>query len=234
MLMIIAGAFALLAVILHIRKVNILKSKIAAPNIVYVDREGIDTNPPQHFIETFKNIVMNIKVDDEYTFTVAQIPFLKNLRYLKLMGDFHRLLVDQLEYEPKDDEDRIKSDLIYKEVYMRIIGIIYDLSYQFVKNKKKYRKRLYDRCENDVLFTLDICEQVSDYWKLVKKKALLLGQEATLRQTVGEEFSWNLVKMDTKKAILTKSRYGPYWNTVPREMTGYLEKTKSDPKKENN
>lgn len=233
MIEIIAGGCILLAIIYHIRAVTILKVKIAAPNLVYVDREGIQKNPPQYFIDAYTNKVINFKVND-FIITIAQIPIFPNLNYLKLMAEYHSILIKYVDVMPTNEKDKLEADRVYKEAYERIIDLIFHLSYQFVKNKKKYKKQLYQRCHIDVLFTLDICEQISDYWKLIKKKALLLSSQTTLRQTVGEGFSWNSVDLGTGKRITIKPRYAQFWNSLPREMMGFGKSTKGNEKKGNN
>jgi len=233
MLEIIAGAVMALAVIFHFSRIRELKKSIKDPQLIYIDRDGIDQNPPRHFIESWTNKTINFKLD-KFTISIAQIPIHKNLRYLKKIAEYHNLLIKYVEYEPQNKIDEMRANLLYKQTYERIIELIYELSYQLVKKKKRFKKALYKKAESDVLWTLDVCEQVSDYWKLVKKKALLLAGQATLRQTVGEHCSWNSVNFDTGERISIKSRFGKFWNSVPRETTGYSEKMKSKGNKNNN
>lgn len=232
----IIGVSLVLALIIFLSFKNYLLVKenkvISGSKIIYADRSGIGVNPPTQFIDVWANKTINFKLggstDPEFVVSIAQLPIFMCMDYVKRISHLFQLLCEYLEVKPQDEIKKLKLDALYIEIFNNIINNIYELSHPFIKNKKRFRKLLFEECQKDVHLTIHICEQVSDYWKLVKKKAQILGQATTLRQMHGVDTLWSNTNLDAKGKILRGARFGKFWNSYKSKMKKSSEQTNQD------
>lgn len=189
----------LLINIWHLKAIN-------PPEKIYIDKSGIGKNPPELFIDTWKNKTLNIKIDDKYYVSFCKLSILESLGHIENIATYYKVLEELSKYQPLNKVDeKVKYANIVK-AYSAIIYYIYILTKPIVNKKYGFKKALYAKAEKDEGWLFDTCEQLFDYWMPLKKKLHLLARQQTLRQTVGERFTWNTLAMDREGRILIKPR----------------------------
>lgn len=215
-MMIIPCIMGLIIIVLMRAVVKLRRMDISIPNVVYTDRTGIAYNPPQFFIDTWTNKTINFRFKNskniDEVVSIGQLPVFVCLKYIDRISNYFELLNIGLENDPKNEKDRYKRDKAVQTVLKEIAVLIWKLSKGHVKDKKRLKQILIKETESNIILIMDICENVLDYWKLVKKKALLLARGQTLQATVGEGSSWDNVTADLDGKILRKPRFVHYWN----------------------
>lgn len=218
------GFLSVIVFLLYVKLVNTIKTGL--PNVVYADRNGVTDNPPINFIDTWTNKTINFKVGQEVV-SIAGLPVHICIKYVSSISYQYKLLLDTMEYNPVDEVDKFNHYKSYIGVLDNLAEMIYQLCHPYVKNKNRLRNTLLKETYNNMTFIMDVCEQVTDYWKTVKKKALLLARGTTLQETVGEAQSWNSLKVDNDGKILMKPRYANFWNSRMRKTKEQKEQTNS-------
>lgn len=180
------------------------KSKIAKPETVYVDTSGIAVNPPS-FIETIKNKTINFKVND-IDIKICHLSVVDGLNKIERIASLFLRLNKLFEIETKNKVDKIKTNLLKDATFKQIVYQIYLLSKPFIKKKRLLKKELLKLAKNNVEQVLLISEQVFDYWRYIKKLMALLAQGVTLKQTVGERYTWSSYETDWTGRLIIKPR----------------------------
>ncbi len=161
-------------------KVFEYKSKLKKPEIVYVDTSGIKENPPK-FIETWQNKALNIKVDDKHIITIPHFGSKVCFKHLNTITILYTALINKLDDKSVNKLEETISLIQYRTIYKRIVKMVYDMCKPFVKNRKT-KKAYFKRAKTDRLFILEACNEIVDFWSLVKKKLIYLATGKTLRQ----------------------------------------------------
>lgn len=176
--------------------------------VQYVDTSGIAQNPPS-YIDVWEGKTINFKLD-KWDIKIPQMKPDWCFKYLRRFAINYKLLLEQAEKETTSRLDQ----LIYAGAYANVVRCIYGLSKHFISNKRKFRKALSARSRNDIMFILDISEQIYDYWIYVKKKIALLSNQTTLRKMAGASFADGSCKLDTDGKIYAIPRFESGLNTV--------------------
>ena len=203
MYIIAASAFAigaaLAAVITSYRKAHI------EPR--YIDRSGIVGNQAYNFIDVWSGRVINIKFK-KWVITFNQIPAPQGINNLQLLSGCSAGLYKAIkETEGKVSRIEQKAFMLY---YRSIIEIIYRLSAPHVPALKRffYRRALFAHALDNITWTMDVVECLTDYFITVKKKIEFLSRGQTLMGTIGPRVSWNLFQPDSAGNIAIKPRFG--------------------------
>lgn len=101
----------------------------------------------------------------------------------------------------------IKSLARVKFYKDELIKHFYTLTSRFVKNKKAYEKHLIEQSNISIGWLIETCSNIIDYYTTSKKKIQLLQKGTTVRQTLGDNLSWDSIKMDEHGKKLLKPRY---------------------------
>lgn len=213
LLLIASLAFCGAVVFIQFMSIIRLRDKIAkAEYQQYIDTSGIGTNPPL-FIDTWQGKTINFRVDDKHIIHIPHMRPQQCFGHLKAIAAYYKILTAQAEKVAANKKEERQDKIINAYAYYRIIVLIYNLSKDFVKNKRRYFKALHARGKNDVAFILDVTEQVIDYWTYIKKKLSLLATASSLRiSTNGGRSSWDSVKLASDGKISIRPRYESFWN----------------------
>ncbi len=177
-------------------KANSKKQK----DIVYVDTSGIHSNPP-NYLETLNNKTINIKLDKKHNVSVCHFSVHDGLMKIRFISSLFKTLDILMN---KGDES-LKNKATMMLVHNRIIKEIYKLSSPFAKFG--YKRAFYKKAMNDILWTLQIAEQIYDYWCYLGKSLALLAEGQTQRQTIGGVDLLNASSWDRDGKILIKPRF---------------------------
>jgi hypothetical protein len=203
MYIIAASAFALGAALAAVITIN--RKTVIEPR--YIDRSGITGNQAYNFIDVWGGKVMNIRFK-KWVITFSQIPAIEGLNNLNLLSGCHAGLLSAVTSKgEKVTRIEQKTFMLY---YSSIIEILYRLSAPHVPALKRffYRRDLFAHALKDTAWTLDIVENLIDYWTTIKKKIEMLSKGKTLTATIGGRYSWNSLKTDTAGNILIRPRFG--------------------------
>lgn len=174
-----------------------------------VDLSGITKNPPS-FIETWQGKSINFKLD-KYIVSITQLSITDCIFYIENIAKSFALMKEILTVEKTDKKTDLMMNVTFLTLYKNLINIVYKLSKPYCK-KWRYEKALYKKAMKDIIWFVDIVEQILDYWMYIKKKIFLLAKGQTLRQTVGESYSWNSLKLDGNGKILIRPRFESFLN----------------------
>lgn len=197
--------------ILFVLKIKSLKNIIKKNDFIqYIDTSGIIENPP-NFIEVWQGKTLNIKFN-KYDIKIPFFGALESIKYIEKISKNYSVMINMINYKSLSNYDDIVKQVEYLKAYTNIFNAVYDISKKFIKNKKRYLKDLKYKFFNDIIFGLEISEQLFNYWKVVKKKIIYLASATTLRETDGESYTWNSLNLDLQGNISVKPRYESFWN----------------------
>jgi hypothetical protein len=180
------------------------KSKMVKPDRVYVDTSGITNNPPR-FVEVLQNKTINFVVG-RWIVRVAQMS-IKDLTIVQRIAALYAQLQELFTNTPKNRVEEVRSNIAKDLLYRQIVGEIYHLSKHFVDKKRKYRKELFREARKNHEKVMLITEQIFDYWMYIKKLMSLLAKGGSLRQIIGDVYTWNSHEMDTNGMTIIKPRF---------------------------
>jgi len=186
-------------------KISELKSRIAKPEYIYVDSSGVSNNPPK-FIEVMQNKTINFKVGNE-TIIMSQITIGRGMTDINIISALLSQLIQQMEIIPKTDLQKMKINLIKSGIYKLMVEHIYSLTKAHAKNKRRYRKELFNIAKENTEYILLIVEQIFDYWIYIKKLIALLARGGSNRMINGEALTWNSYETDLTGQIIIKPRF---------------------------
>ena len=195
-----------IAIILLTARCRRLSERIAKNEFVqYVDTRGV-TNLPPSYMDVKAGKTINFRLG-KYAIVIPHLPFVTCFTYINNIASCYDLL--------RKEAENVKGSADFSgAVYLQVVEMIYNISKPFVKDVKGYRKALYRKAMDDVQFTLGVCEQVFDFWKLFKKKLSVLAQTQTLTQMVGGLSSWNSLELDSDGEISVGPRFERFWSTA--------------------
>ncbi|MBU1235026.1 MAG: hypothetical protein KKC77_19235, partial [Proteobacteria bacterium] len=173
---------------------------------VYIDTSGIAINPPK-FIDVLQNKTINFNIG-KYAIKIGHISIGSGLTTVNKIAMLYNGLDKLTDQIPKNRMDEISINFRKVSIYKLIVHQIYLLSKHFVDNKRKYKKELFKFSNENQEKIMLITEQIFDYWKYIKKLLALLGRGGTLRQTIGERYTWNSYETDTNGKVIIKPRFG--------------------------
>jgi hypothetical protein len=185
-------------------QLQIEKSRRTKPEVQYINTTGISTNPPEFFIETWQGRTLNIKVNEKHNLIIPQLPAPRSIDYIDRIAKEYAIINGAM-VAGFVGIVGLQRQAIMHFAYKRLINHIYNLSKPFAK--VGYKKALFNKAKNDMIWTLDVTEQINDYWQLIKKKVLLQTMGRTLKQTDGYYTTWTDYKLDVTGARLIQPRY---------------------------
>jgi len=196
-----------------------LAKKILKPEIQYVDTSGIIENPPKNYIDVRRNKTINFKLD-KYTVSVCHLPVLRGISYVEIISSLYLSFLKSVENKPSGKIMQLAKTLVVYKTYMQIVKVLYMLTKSFVDKKIGYKKALFKRAKDDSEFIMDICEQINDYWMLVKKKTFFSGKGGkseidTWREVFLELFRSGCPRRDIEATTLRE--YIEYINKLNNE-----------------
>jgi hypothetical protein len=172
---------------------------------VYVNTEGVVSNPP-NFMELMEGKTINFKLGKEIIH-IPQISFIKGINTIDKIITLVNMLSEQMKIKSIDKIQEMKNNVYKMKTYNAIVYQIYDLSKNFVNNKGRFKKELFNKAKNDYVFILSICEEVIDFWSYVGKIMALLAKGKTKRMIHGEGASLRFLNTDINGKIEIKPRY---------------------------
>ena len=219
------GATIGVALLSYVIKRNIeLKAQIKkAEYIQYIDTSGIEKNPPR-FTELMKGTTINFKID-KYDVKITQLNITKGVDTIKMIAGYYKQLCIEIDKTAETKTELLTKDVTIYKLNLKLVTLIYDLSYRFVKNKRRYRKALIKTLTSDFRALISICEECIDYWSCLGKRLSLLAEGTTNRQTYGDNASQSLQSMGLDGKSEIKPRY-----VLPMKSSDKKTKMQSDSK----
>jgi hypothetical protein len=180
---ILAGVIAGLVFLYLVLRLANLKKQLADREPLYVDTQGIISNPP-NFIDVIQNRTINFQID-KTVIKIDQINFVAGINTIKRIADLFTMLKKLFDQQNKNKIDEFKNNIYKLAVYRELIKQLYNLSKCHVKKRRKYKKQLYSYFEKDFEKLLLIFEQVLDYWGCLGECLSFLARGTTRQQTTG-------------------------------------------------
>lgn len=199
-----------------------LKNRLPIPEIRYIDTSGVIENPPRQFVEVWQYKTLNFNCDG-YVVSIPRVPAMEGMKFLSIISAYYLAIDEMIEVKkantalqdsrtPKQKIEYLVnekiSDVRMMLYYRRAVMALYKLSVKDVNRKSGYKKALLKKTKGDFIWTLDVFEQINDFWQTVKKKINLLKQGATLKQTDGYSSTWQGLRLDKHGNKLTVPIYG--------------------------
>lgn len=218
----IAACFGLCLIIFYlIIRLSEARQRALKPEIRYVDTSGIEQNPPRMFIETMQGKTINFQLG-KYAVCIPMVSVTECTYYIGVIAGYYQIirqLMDWVRLNDIADKDRtaeqklkyfIEKQVVHVReiaVYNRAIKILYRLSLKHVNKRGGFEKALKEKCAKDYVWTMDVFEQINDFWQTVEKKNSFLARGTTLKQTDGYNSSWRSFKLDRNGNRLVVPRY---------------------------
>lgn len=209
-----------------IYKIIDLKGKSVRVETVYVDRSGIEENPPKKYIDISSNKTINFKLDSE-TIHINHLPWQDGIRYINKIYFLFGHLEGYRKYQPKGKIDEMKNNFLYLRTYSHIVLLVYKLAAPHSKNKRRLKKELFKRAKKDTLFTISLIQEIIDYWRYMGELTALLARGKTIRAMAGNGFTWRSYVTDREGRISIKRRFVPCTPMQNTSTTKQSEKTKN-------
>lgn len=199
-----------------------LKNKMPTPEIRYIDTSGISENPPRQFVEVWQYKTLNFKCDG-YIVCIPRVPAMEAMKFLSVISMYFLTIDEMIEMKKANNalqENRtVKQKIAYlinekvtdirmMRYYTLAALALYRLSVKNVNRKKGYLKALINKTKTDYAWTLDVLEQINDYWQTIDKKKNLLKKGITLKQMDGYNSTWQGLRLDKRGNKLTVPIYG--------------------------
>lgn len=180
------------------------KGLIGKPLIQYIDTSGIGINPSQNFVETWTGKTLNIRVSDKHILSIADLPAVIAYNYLDKISALYDAM-NRITADDKLNQTTKAAQML--NLHNGAKWMIYKMCIKTSRVKRGFKRAFFERSKNDFMFIIDAAEQVTDYWRLVKRKALLLSRGATLRQTDGYSSTWDTLSLDKAGKTLIQPRF---------------------------
>jgi hypothetical protein len=181
------------------------KRRLSEPDIRYVDISGVTSNPPENFVETWQGRTLNIKVNDKHCVIIPHLPAPESLHYIEAISREYAIINTAIDTMKHVGMEGLQRQAILHFSYKRLVLFIYKLSKSF--GKIGYKKELYKKAKHDVIWLMEVTENILDYWKLIKKKIIFQTKGQTLRETAGYHTTWTDYKLDKQGKRLAEPRY---------------------------
>lgn len=186
----------------ELKRANVVQEKI------YVDRSGIESNPPVNFIDVESNRTINFKVGGQ-DISICHLPWMEGIGAIKKIATLFTYMKQALDANTQDKREELSNNVFYANSYRTIVALIYELAKPHAKNKRKLKKALLKKSKDDTMFIIGVCQEIVDYWRYMGKLIALLAKGTTVRETVGSAFTWKDLNPDNDGKILIKQRFVP-------------------------
>jgi len=170
----------------------IMRGKRTKVEYRYIDRAGVSETPPS-YIETERNCVLNIKIDDDCVLTCAHLPVMDTLRFISTITARAKA-VEKLIADEELTEEKIAAINTIEAMNARTVWRLCE-PYTEKKKRKQTMKAFYTRYMGDAQFARDVVETIWDYWGLLKKKAVAQALGQTIRQIFGVHARWGAYQL---------------------------------------
>jgi hypothetical protein len=170
---------------------------------LYIDTSGVDSVIPKNYIDVWKNKTLNINVDDEFKIVVPHFPVLTAVKYMERLQIFYTALKLVSEIEPKNEKEIKDKHLQAIGLYAGIVDIIFEVSKDFTKRKRAYKKALLKKALEDSHFIHNVRDMILSYWQDLKKKILLGASSQTSHEMDGARSTQRKLRRDEHGQILT-------------------------------
>jgi hypothetical protein len=149
--------------------------------------ESIMHIPPQ-FIDVVGSKPMIIDIDGKYKLTARHLGSVETQSYMMRMTSIFMNL------KALKKESGLGAERQMQIAYVTLARLLYLMTrkeYPWYR-RGAYKAAVLHKCLEDVQWMSGVCEQIKDFWGLVKKKEEVQATGSTLRQMYGEQYTWGL------------------------------------------
>jgi hypothetical protein len=161
------------------------------PVVRYVDTSG---SAARVFADVWRGKTLNFQLTKRHAVVVPHVTVPHGINWLERVAALYQQVKAINSAELSGKEKKVAQVMRYA-VYLETVRAVYQLTKPFARFG--YRRALYSRAKKDMVWMLDVIEQIVDFWILVKKKIDLLANGQTLRLTDGAQSTWDGWKVDS-------------------------------------